>query len=296
MSVSKSYIYALLLLLLSWASSWANNAHIYFTKDSARIGEEIKLHLIIRYYDNFKVIIPDSTYDYGTLEFIRKEYGSSYKGGNEIIDSISYTLSTFQLQNLQTIEFPVLFVKGSDTQVVFTNSDTFLLKRNIQYSSEDHLKDYQSLQTLNQTYNYPKLLLYITCGILLIVILYQVFGKYLVRRYRLFILNRSHSRFSSEFDKLTFRVGTQRNVTTVQELLRHWKTYISKLDNQSLLALTTTELIELYQHEALKNTLVALDQSIYGNKIQELDTSILIELKKFSLNRYQRKRRSILVE
>ncbi|MFN8415031.1 MAG: hypothetical protein U0U66_01735 [Cytophagaceae bacterium] len=296
MSVSKLYIYALIFFICPVFFTWANNAHIYFTQDSARIGEEIKLHLTIRYFDSYKIIVPDSTFDYGTLEFIKKEYGSSYKGGPEIIDSITYTLSTFQLQNIQTIDFPIYFIRNADTQVVYTNTDTIFLKRNIQTSTEDYLQDYQSLQTLEQKYNYPKLLLYILSIIILIVLLYNVFGKYLVRRYRLFILNRSHSRFSSEFDKLTFRVSTQRNVTTVQELLIHWKTYISKLDEHSLLALTTTELIELYQNNSLQNTLVALDQSIYGNKIGDLDTSILIELKKFSQHRYQRKRRSILVE
>lgn len=296
MSVNKSYIYALLLFLAPLISSLANKAHLYFSQDSARIGEEIKLHLIVRYLDSYKIIVPDSTYDYGSLEFIKKEYGFSYKGGNEIIDSITYTLSTFQLQNIQTLDFPILFIQASDTQIIFTNTDTFYLRRNIQTSSQDYLQDYQSLQTLEQKYNYPKSLLYILSIVLLFVLLYNIFGKYLLRRYRLFILNRSHSRFSAEFDKLTFRVSTQRNISTIQELLIHWKTYISKLDEHSLLALTTTELIELYQNEALQYTLVALDQSIYGNKIGDLDTSILIELKKFSQHRYQRKRRNILVE
>jgi hypothetical protein len=286
----------LLLFLAPLISSLANKAHLYFSQDSARIGEEIKLHLIVRYLDSYKIIVPDSTYDYGSLEFIKKEYGFSYKGGNEIIDSITYTLSTFQLQNIQTLDFPILFIQASDTQIIFTNTDTFYLRRNIQTSSQDYLQDYQSLQTLEQKYNYPKSLLYILSIVLLFVLLYNIFGKYLLRRYRLFILNRSHSRFSAEFDKLTFRVSTQRNISTIQELLIHWKTYISKLDEHSLLALTTTELIELYQNEALQYTLVALDQSIYGNKIGDLDTSILIELKKFSQHRYQRKRRNILVE
>lgn len=286
-----------LLFFLSTVYSFARSirTELYFEEDSFIIGEHIHLNLIIQYPHYYKCLAPDSTYDFNTLDYVKKTYKVSFVQGSTLIDTIQYTLSGFQLITTHYQALPLIFINQLDTLYLLTNKDS-IHQISLVNSSNAALQDSIQLETIQDKTNYPKWIVLVSILLLSIATLQRFFGKFLIKRYKLFKLTLSHNKFIQDFDKLIQKQMIKKDTTSLQELVLLWKVYIGKLDEKTLTTLTTKELGELYPQDNVLQTLEYIDQTIYGNKANEVSKITFNELKQFSTYRYQKKKRSILIE
>ena len=291
----KLAIIILSLLSISVIADIKPNYHIhgYFLQDSFRIGEEIKYCVTASYPKDQAAIFPDSSFRYFPLDYIRKIYFPTHSDSLYSTDSIIYYLSGFEIYNKQYLSIPILFVHNSDTIRKYTIRDSISLIHLVKTSSDHELRDQAFLTDVSEQFNYPYVLSEFVAIVLMLYVLYAIFGKIIVKRYSLFILRRSHNKFIKDFDKLTDRFNTDIDLRIIEQTLALWKSYLTRLEGKPINTYTTKELILLYDQEALEASLQSLDRNVYGGMITKDTSDALQVIKRFTNRRFQIRRREI---
>lgn len=267
----------------------------YFIKDSFRIGERIRYSVTARYPKSEVAIFPDSSFNYAPFEFIEKIYYPTRSNSEYAVDSVVYIVSSFEIFNRQYLSMGIRFVNKTDTVVIHTERDSIHLIHLVKSSLVSDLTDQAKLTDTPADTNYPYILITIVACLLFLYLLYTIFGKIIVRRYRLFIVQRSHNRFIKEFDKLTNDFLDHTELRVIEQTLSLWKNYLTRLESKPINTYTTKELIHLYDQEALESSLQSLDRNVYGGLVTKDSNEALQVIKRFTNRRFQLRRREIIV-
>jgi hypothetical protein len=290
-------ILSCILIFLS-TSVFSENDSIYtikarFLQDSFRIGEHIQ-YCVTAHYPKTKVaVFPDSSFQYFPFEYIQKIYFPTKSDSLYAIDSVIYILSCYEIKNKQYLSVPITFIDNADTIRKIAQSDSIFLIHLVKNAAAVDLIDEAHLSKVPKRFNYPYVLTEFIVFLFLVYILYTIFGKMIVTRYRLFILRRSHNRFIKDFDKLTDRFNDNIDLRLIEQTLALWKNYLTRLEAKPINTYTTKELILLYDQESLESSLQSLDRNVYGGMITKDTSEALQVIKRFTNRRFQLRRREI---
>jgi hypothetical protein len=265
-----------------------------FLSDSVRIGEPVKYALVYYHHKNQEVFFPDSIHSFSPFEFIKKKYFPTRTTDTLSIDSVVYTIRTFEVRNNLELSLPVFILDQEDTLREYSTSDRIALKQYIaQMPDTIILRTAADYRTVKLHYNYPY---HIATGIVLLLVLlvlYLVFGKTILRHYRLYVMHLKHRQYMKMFDKLQEEMKLMPNVRLMEKVLGEWKDYLTKLEQKPINTFTTTEIIALFNKEGLKESLQIVDRSIYRGILTEQPAEALSVLKKFSNKRYKKRRKEL---
>lgn len=264
-----------------------------FQQDSFFIGERVQLMLRIKYPKDQVAIVPDSGYNYAPFEYVNKKYFPTRVDSTYAYDSIIYILSGYELAHQQFLSLPVRFIINKDTLLLHTAANSMILKRLLTSDSEKDVKSDATLGATPVEFNYPYVLATWLSIFLFVYILYRIFGKIVVTRYKLFILRNAHNRFIKEFDLLATKFTLSTDLRLIEQALAIWKNYLTRLENKPINTYTTKELIELYDQEELESTLQSLDRNVYGGLVTKDTNDALQTIKRFTHRRFQLRRRFI---
>jgi hypothetical protein len=265
-----------------------------FLTDSIKIGQPVKYALSFHHPKNMELFFPDSTYSFLPFEFIGKEYFPTRTTDSISIDSVVYTLRTFEIKNSIELSLPVFIVEHGDTIRQYSTHDGIGIR---QYVKE--VPD--SLQLINNTIyipveqksNYPYYLTALFLGFLISVFLYFALGKAVLRNYRLYMMYNNHIQFLRKFEKLHKEMQESPNLAAMETILGEWKDYLTRLEHKPINTFTTTEIISLFNKEDLKESLQEVDRTIYSASITGDPYKALSVLKKFSNKRYKKRRKEL---
>ncbi|WP_299252804.1 hypothetical protein [uncultured Cytophaga sp.] len=264
-----------------------------FIEDSFRVGQLVHYHLRISYPKEQIAIVPDSAYTFSSFEYVAKSYFPTRTDSLFAYDSIQYILTSFNLDTIQYLQLPISFFKGKDTLKLNTLRDSVAFKRLIKSTlHKDVLGDTQIISTI-QKFNYPYFIAAVLGLFLLLFILYKIFGKIIIKRYRLIILNTSHKKFIREYDILAAEFKRTADLRMIEQTLAVWKNYLTRLESKPINTFTTKELIGLYDQEELESTLQSLDRNVYGGVATKDSNDALQTIKRFTNRRFQIRRREI---
>lgn len=264
-----------------------------FEKDSFHIGEHIQYILSVKYPKNQIAIVPDSVFNYYPFEYIDKKYIPTRTDSVFAYDSIVYILASYEVIPTQFLLVPVKFIVHADTLQAFTATDSIVLQRLVGIHSEKDVIADARLTDTPESFNYPYIIAISGSALVLIYILYKIFGRFILIRYRLFILKRTHNRFIKEYDLLAEQFEKSTDLRIIEQTLAIWKNYLTRLENTPINTYTTKELIHLYDQEELDSTLQSLDRNVYGGMVTKDTTDALQTIKKFTNRRFQLRRRMI---
>ncbi|MBC7450157.1 MAG: hypothetical protein H7259_01565, partial [Cytophagales bacterium] len=206
----------------------------YFIKDSFKIGERIRYSVTVRYPKSEVAIFPDSSFNYAPFEYIDKIYYPTRTESDYVIDSVLYILSGYEVFNHQYLAMHIRFVNKTDTITVHTDKDSIHLIHLVQPGFTGDLTDQAQLTDTPVETNYPYIITTIVVGLILLYILYTIFGKIIVTRYRLFVLQRAHNRFIKEFDNLTDHFIDHTELRVIEQTLSIWKNYLTRLESKPI--------------------------------------------------------------
>jgi hypothetical protein len=264
-----------------------------FTEDSFRVGQLLHYQLRISYPKDQIAIVPDSAYNFSPFEYVAKSYFPTLTDSLFAYDSIQYTLTSFNLDTIQRISLPISFFKEKDTLKFTTFIDSAALKKLIASTlHKDVLDDTKIAFTIHE-FNYPYLIAGIIGLTLLLFTLYKSFGEIIIKRYRLIILNTTHSKFIREYDILATEFKNTADLRMIEQTLAIWKNYLTRLESKPINTFTTKELIALYDQEELEFTLQSLDRNVYGGVATKNSNDSLQTIKRFTNRRFQIRRREI---
>lgn len=253
-----------------------------FLQDSMQIGEPVQYSLSVRYPSSFQLLMPDSLYDYSPFEYSRKQYFPTKTDSTESFDSVVYTLSSFEIDEIQHLKLPVFIIQGKDSTPVFTSIDSVFLQEQIQAVSDSmQMKTETTISKLNKDFNYPYLIAFLIALGIIILLVFIFFGKKLRMRWKIWRLNKRHKKFRLQFEEKLATVGDM-PVEKIEGMLYIWKKHAEFISNSPYAKLTSKEINQMQQDEALYENLKSIDKTIYSSKEKENATEAFEFLLKFA--------------
>lgn len=262
--------------------------HGNFMEDSVRIGEDIPYSLTARYPDYYEIIFPDSSFGYQPFEYVSRKYFPTRTDSTSSFDSVIYYLRTFEIDSVQYLQLPVFLKQVDDSATIYTARDSVMLDYVIKEKPDSlALKENTSLFHVPGIFNYPVLLIILAGVFVLIILIILIFGRKIVRWYRLYRMKRRHRKFLEKFYNELRGLRDGRAGAEPEIVLSEWKKYMEKIEKEPYTKLTSKELINLHADHRLKDNLRSIDRYIYGSVKDRPLYENFEKLLEYSIERYE---------
>lgn len=260
----------------------------YFLSDSVGLGGHVDFSLSLKHPSNMEILFPDSTFDFGKFEWVSKQYFPTKSNENYSLDSVVYTLRTFEMDSTQHLSMPVyLILAEGDTNIFESRMDSvniaFVLK-----AMPDSLRLYinTDLVPLSRAFNYPFLFIAILIFVVVIVFIFVVFGKKIKEYYSLKRIKKQYDIFANAYE---LNLRKDQNHQSANDALALWKGYLEKIEKAPFTSLTSKEILKIIPNDDLGKSLRNIDRAIYGGQSDDSTRNSLQSLKHFALTTYQTK-------
>lgn len=265
---NRYFVLLLALVGLSFAqSSQAQKPVLRFLTDSVCFGQPVQAVLYCRHDPSEELLFPDSSFNYFPFEFVDKHYFPTQTVGNESLDSVVYTLRTFEDTSLYSLTLPVFLFKEKDTLRILSNMDELAFEPFFKQPSDSlKLISNTTLLPLERDFNYLIYLLIFASLILLTLLVYLLFGKRLLQQWKRYRMKIAHKQFITAFDSLT--KVTNLSVADMEKALSVWKKYMESLSEKPYTTFTSAEIATQLKRENLKKNLQGIDAAIYGGRFK----------------------------
>ncbi|PGH40203.1 MAG: hypothetical protein CRN43_04415 [Candidatus Nephrothrix sp. EaCA] len=260
-----------------------------FLDDSVAVGKPVRFALSVRYSPRQTVLFPDSSYAFAPFEFYKKKYFNTFTKDTVSTDSVIYSLTSFELDSLQTLRLPVFAVNKKDCVAVYSPFDTVRFKKYVSALPDSSLAKLP-LKTNTLYYKVAKLFNYflaavIAGGLLMAaVVCWFIFRKKILAYFAKRRLAKEHQSFLRQFEKSVSAWNVNRESRDAETALAVWKKYVEKLMAAPISKLTTKEIRAAIPDEHLAKNLSKIDGVIYGQIIPQENP--FLELKAFGLDQY----------
>jgi hypothetical protein len=265
-----------------------------FLQDSIKVGYPVMYALSLKHPDDMEVIFPDSSHHYSSFEWIDKEYYPTRTDETGSLDSVVYTLISFDLAPVQKLALPIYIISRNDCTAVFAEPDTVYLQSMLSaYSDTLQAKSNVEYMPVQTYYNYGYTLLIAAAILLALLLINLAFGKRILRQFKLYTISREHSQFRNAFDRLTKNIHVGNAVGNVENAVILWKNYMESLENKPFSTYTTKEIMEVIPNQQLAEALQHTDRIIYGQMASEESVRYTRILANVANRSYIEKRMSI---
>ena len=268
-----------------------------FLSDSLKLGEPVVYALSYRHAAAADVFFPDSTHDFTPFELLARRYFTTRTGARGSLDSVVYTLVSFQIEPIQRLSLPVYRYNGRDCTAVYARPDSVVWRQLIRQNPRGlPLRTDEGVRPLTPQFNYPYAIL-IAFGLLLSGSgVYVFFRKSIGRQWRLYQMWRRHADFMRAFQRLSRSINARTGLGNVEKATVLWKKYLERLERRPVTSLTTRELIGAFPDPLLPNALRQVDATVYGGVFSSQIQSSLQVLRELAVRRYRHRRREALLE
>ena len=285
----------LLLVLTAPSSAQSLKPRGYFSADTLKVGQPVRYTLTFRYPRALEVVFPGEEADYASFEYLDRTFFPTRSDSLYSYDSVVYEVATFELDSVQPLTLPVYVVDTdeagkADSTAIYADIDSIYLQAVIQQLPDSlALKQNTQPRKVSLQFNYPYLLLGIGALVILLVLLYAVFGKQLRRRWQLRRLRKANQQFASRFEEALTSLRANPDQQHSEAALVVWKSYMERLDRTPYTKMTTREIVRLPAGESLSDDLRAIDRSIYGKAMNGELIGHFEQLKQHTRTRFQQR-------
>lgn len=239
--------------------------------DSLMIGEQTAFYLSAHYPSNLNVLFPDSTFDFKTFEYQKRNYFATSTEDGVSTDSAVYYFTTFEVDRVQSLGLPVFVVQAQDCTVFQSPRDSVLITQLVAHVPDTVSADKLPLK-MNTAYQkvffqFNFWILLIVVGILIVVgvVVWIFYGKKIRAYFLAKKLRRRHFQFLNSYNAMLAQLQSTFSAITTESALSAWKKYMEQLESRPYTKLTTKETYGLIHDEALANNLRTIDTAIYGH-------------------------------
>lgn len=261
-----------------------------FVEDSLVIGQNVNYWITATYPAELEMVFPDSNYTFRPFEFADKIYFPTKLVDGLAYDSTVYVIQSYEIDPVQYFQLNAVILNNSDSAVLKTPLDSIYLTELAPIVTDTtSLKTNLDYQSVARQFNYP-LMYYVLGGIaLLTIIVLLVFGRRIIKYFRLKKLERDYRTFSEAFDTYVGKLKTDPKPDLAEQALSIWKKYQQRLDKIGFTTLTTKEILDLEFAPELEGPLKSIDRMVYGRKPQEDIYQDFLQIENFTDERYQLK-------
>jgi hypothetical protein len=269
-----------------------------FLSDSVKVGLPVQYALSYRHKATADVFFPDSTYNFAPFEMVKREYFNTITDQNGSLDSVVYTLISFEVTPVQELSLPVYVRAKRDCTRVFAPMDYVVLNSiiapNVRIDSLSLKKDTRLIPIAQQV-NFPLIFLIIIGLFLLIGMVFWFFGKPIRRQVRLFNFKRRYDDFRKLFQRLSR--GTEdakKRLENIEKAVVLWKKYIERIENKPFTTFTTKEILDNLKDSRLSDALREIDATVYGGVYSSKTIASLQVLQELAEGLYRERRMDLV--
>ncbi len=265
-----------------------------FLSDSVKVGLPVKYALSYRHKATADVFFPDSAYNFAPFEMVKREYFNTVTDQNGSLDSVVYTLISFEVMPLQELSLPVYVRAKRDCTRVFAPMDYVVLNSIINPNANIDtlaLKKDTRLIPIAQQVNFPLIFLIIIGLLLLVGMVFWFFGKPIRRQVRLFNFRRRYDDFRKLFQRLSR--GTEdakKRLENIEKAVVLWKIYIERIEHKPFTTFTTKEILDNLKDSRLSDALREIDATVYGGVYSSKTIASLQVLQELAEGLYRERR------
>ena len=300
--MQKKNLKYLFLILLTTVIYQKTNAQIpswtppkgKFLNDSVKVGLPVKYALSYRHKATADIFFPDSSYNFAPFELVKREYFNTTTDKNGSLDSVVYTLISFEVTPVQELSLPVYVRTKLDCTRVFSPMDYVVLnsvinpKANIDTLS---LKKDTRLVLIKQQTNFSLIFLIIIGVLALSGVIFWFFGKPIKRQIRLFNFRRRYDDFQKLFQRLSRGTDdSKKRLENIEKAVVLWKKYIERLENKPFTTFTTKEILDNLKDIRLSDALREIDATVYGGVYSNKTIASLQVLQELADGLYRERR------
>jgi hypothetical protein len=285
----------MLLLITSVIHAQAQDVKVSgkFLADSIKIGEPVGYTFTARYPQHLTLLFPDSTYAFSPFEFSKKIFFSTKTTNGFSYDSTVYYFTTFELDNIQTLSLPAFVVSVRDCTVIAAEPDSVFLVGLAETPPDSLSAENLPLKTdilyedVWHQFNYVIVLIVLTAFAVVSLIAWIVFGKRIIKYFKLKKIIKRHQEFINSFSSNLQQLNTANSSEKTEQTVLLWKKYMEYLEQKPYTKLTTRETVSITPDETLGKSLKSIDGAIYGHNQNVI--SALEYLMQFSENQFQKR-------
>lgn len=267
-----------------------------FLVDTIVVGKPFQYAFSYLHPSDQEVFFPDTTHDFSPFELVDQEYFTTRTDSAGSLDSTVYSLVAFDVSALQVFRLPVHVLTGRDCTEVYADADTVALRLLLPMPAQlDTLSLVPETQVdvLRRQFNYPVFIAVLASITLFSLAVYWLFGRGIMRQWKLFQLQRRHLDFVRSFTRLTRNAQERESISEAEKAVVVWKKYLERMDRKPFATYTTREIVDNFPDEALEDALRDMDRIIYGQvKSRQMDASLQV-LKNVAQRVYRRRRLEI---
>ena len=265
-----------------------------FLSDSVKVGLPVQYALSYRHKATADVFFPDSAYNFAPFEMVKRNFFNTITDQNGSLDSVVYTLISFEVTPVQELSLPVYVRAKKDCTRVFAPIDYVILnsiiKTNVNIDSLFLKKDTRLIPIAQQV-NFPLIFLIIIGLLLVIGMVFWFFGKPIRRQVRLFNFKRRYDDFRKLFQRLSR--GTEdakKRLENIEKAVVLWKKYIERIENKPFTTFTTKEILDNLKDNRLSDALREIDATVYGGVYSSKTIASLQILQELAEGLYRKRR------
>src|SRR4051812_39421950 len=187
----------------------------YFLSDSVSIGQSVPYILTARYPRTMQVLFPDSVYSFTPFEISAQKFFPTITTGKSSYDSVVYLLTSFEIDIIQQLRLPVFVVQEKDCVPVFPPLDRISLRHQVASVPDSvavdklPLKVNTAYQKVKWILNYPIALIAIGSLLVILIIVWLIFGKKIRKYFALKRLNKGYQDFLGRFNAALVKLNSQ---------------------------------------------------------------------------------------
>lgn len=261
-----------------------------FVEDSLLIGQDVNFWVSASYPASLEMVFPDSNFIFSPFEFSAKKYFPTESTGDLAYDSTVYTIQSYEIDLVQYLQLPTVILNGEDSTVINTPLDSiFFTELAPMVSDTTQLIANTNYSLVGTQFNYP-LFYYLIGGLVLIsIVLLLIFGKKIIRFFKLRKLRKEYENFSGQLAEYIGKMKDNPESTMVEKALVFWKKYQEKLDKYPFTKLTTKEILKNTEAKELEKPLMSIDRLVYGKRPTEAVFQDFQQIEDFTQYRYNKK-------
>lgn len=268
-----------------------------FLSDSVKVGLPVKYALSYRHKATTDIFFPDSSYNFTPFELVKREYFNTITNENGSLDSVVYTLLSFEVTPKQELSLPVYVRANRDCTRVFAPMDYVVLNSiidpNVSIDTLSLKKDTRLVLIKQQT-NFPLIFLIIIGFLALSGVVFWFFGKPIKRQIRLFNFRRRYDDFQKLFQRLSRGTDdSKKRLENIEKAVVLWKKYIERLENKPFTTFTTKEILDNLKDIRLSDALREIDATVYGGVYSNKTIASLQVLQELADGLYHERRQEL---
>lgn len=292
--IKPTFQYPLMLLriwtLISTLSltAFGQNPSLKILTKNASVGQDIQVALTYKHNAKVDVFFPNEATYFKPFELENYEFFPTHTKDSISLDSVIYTIRTFNVDKVQTLNLPVWTFIENDSTAFWSNRDSLLLSELVSDSLLKEPKLVSSADFIKKKENRMLSIgLLVFLGTLaLIGLLALVFQNQIKKQILLYRFQERQNTYNKTFLSL---MKSDLNPESLEEVLGLWRNQMKWMENKPFDSLSSVE-IEKVSGEKVGLAIREIETSLFGGQNSERIPLALQILYSYSKERFRERR------